>query len=107
VKAFRGLAGQLREFIRRPTRTRQREAPATPPARGTAEGFIARGGHVQLYRDISRKNPFHRVQGKRGYTEEGVASPSWPGICPEQGDLRSRREIGFQEYITRVSRGRS
>ena len=73
MKAFRDLVGRSREFMRRPTRTRQREVYTTPPARVTAEGFITRGG---MYRDIRRKNPFPRVQGKRGYTEEGVASPS-------------------------------
>jgi hypothetical protein len=88
--------------MRRLTRTRQREAHTTPPARVTAEGFIARGGIPGCTdRDIGKKIPFPKAQGKRGHPEEGVTSTGRKGFYPEQGDLRSRREIHSQEYITR------
>jgi hypothetical protein len=62
---------------------------------------LPEGGHIRLYRDIGRKNPFPRAQGKRGHPGKGVRSPRRKGFYREQGDLRSSREIRFEEYITR------
>jgi hypothetical protein len=59
------------------------------------------GIHGCTDRDIGKKNPFPKAQGKRGHPEGGVKSTRRKGFYPEQGDLRSRREIHSQEYITR------
>jgi hypothetical protein len=59
------------------------------------------GIHGCTDRDIGKENPFPKAQGKRGHPEGGVKSVRRKGFYHEPRDLRSRREIGCREYITR------